>query len=134
MKIYIAAPLACSDSANYLADLLKIQGHTIVSKWHRLVGGQMSDPVNVQERELCLSGNLFDMSFCDWVVALTNMGTPRGTLSEIGWAIGHGKRVVWVQGLDGAGANIFDVHPAVRIVRPETDGMNEIALRVGEIL
>ena len=82
MKIYIAAPLACSESANYLADLLKIQGHTIVSKWHRLVGGQLSDPKDVQERELCLNGNLFDMSFCDWVVALTQAGAAGGNTSR----------------------------------------------------
>lgn len=117
-RVYIAAPLAEAELANELADRLRINGHNVVSRWHRVVAseGRVSDPVIQQDREMCLQGNLMDMSFSDWVVAITYIGIPRATLAEIGWAIGHGKRVVWLQGIAGEGSCLFDAHPACRIV------------------
>ncbi|HEY3234309.1 MAG TPA: hypothetical protein VGJ84_06315, partial [Polyangiaceae bacterium] len=64
---------------------------------------------------------------CDVLVALTDQGTPRGTLIEIGIALGLGKPVVWVSGKNGEGRNIFDSDFRCVRAQPPIDGKTLLA-------
>lgn len=120
--IYIAAPLAEAGMCCGVADACRLQGGSVISTWHEVVyqalqrsGVPSADPGRFEtaERRAILSVNIAELAACDTVLAITDRGLPRATFAEIGYALALGKRVVWLQGYHGAGANIFDAHPRV---------------------
>jgi hypothetical protein len=74
------------------------------------------DPMDRVARHRLNGANLSDIHRADVVVAWTMTGVPSATLCEIGYAVGIGKHVLWVQGPDGAGANLFDAHQNVFVI------------------
>jgi nucleoside 2-deoxyribosyltransferase len=133
MKIYVAAPLGHAVLATFVADELVRLGHDVTSRWHRRVAvaledGPVQDPVSPNERLSVLDANLRDLNGAATVVALTHVGEPRATFSEIGYAVARGKRVVWVQSWDGRGRNILDEHGLVDRLVIGGGGPNLVAL------
>lgn len=139
LRVYVAAPLAHAVLACFVADELSRLGHAIVSRWHRRVVGAsnvlvaaerdaeavtigVSAPNERSARLDALNGNLLDLDEAEAVVALAHVGEPRATIAEIGYILGFGSlreegpTVVWVQGTDGRGRNLFDAHQYVRRV------------------
>ncbi len=81
----------------------------------RVGGTQESRDPEVRTR--ILQANLSDISKSNLLVALTHVGNPKGTRGEIAWALGMGTPVLWIQGTNGEGSDIFDAHPDVDILR-----------------
>lgn len=109
--VYVAAPLAMAALANRVAVALANAGHEVCSHWHN--GGVVKESRDPVERHAALMDNIADMSEALAVVALTHIDNPRATYGEIGWALASGKSVIWVQGTEGDGSNLFDAHPLV---------------------
>jgi hypothetical protein len=124
-KIYVAAPLGQSALADTMAGDLRVHGHVITSKWHRDATSWL-DPADGHTRLLVLRSNIVDLLAVDCVVACTGEGNPRATYGEIGFALARWIPVVWWQGANGEGANIFDAHPAVWTVRTSGSALEEI--------
>jgi len=127
MSLYIAAPLAQAHVARLLAAALTRAGFAIVSSWHATAA--TADPTAHHERQATLRDNLAEIQRCSAMVAWTAEGTPRATLCEIGWALALGRPVVWVQGPEGEGANIFDASPGVVVVREHREEVVIAAVR-----
>lgn len=119
--VYLAAPLAHAAACRLVAMTLRAIGADVCSTWHATT--ETVDPTDVPTREAILQANLADMDRAEIVVALLHEGTPRGALVEVGYALAMGIAVVWVQGPNGEGANIFDCHSRVKIVRSVGDAV-----------
>ena len=120
-RVYIAAPLAQAGACRLVAMTLRAIGAEVTSTWHSTT--EKLDPTDVDVRAAILRTNLDDLDRATIVVALLHEGTPRGALCEVGVALGMDVPVVWVQGPNGEGANIFDGHPYVTIVRSVADAV-----------
>lgn len=115
-SIYIAAPLAEFSSAEAAAYALREAGYRVVSTWHSTMRPGCCDPVDACTRQDTLLGNVQELHRADAMVAWTASGIPRATIGEIAYMLAHGRPVVWIQGPDRHGANIWDAHPLVEIV------------------
>lgn len=120
MNIYIAAPLSYASRARSCAASLRFLGHVIVSTWHDSTDAT-ADPTDPSVRARILRANVIDLASADCVIAMCDMGTPRATFTEIGWALAEGTPVVWVSRPTGEGRNIFDAHPLVYRVQSPAD-------------
>lgn len=112
-SIYVAGPISAKDDVKALVQAIRdLKVVNIVSRWHDLPDEQTSaDPENTDARRVANDVNMADIDRSDIVVAWTLTGRPCTTYCEIGYALGIKKRVLWVQGPDHIGANIFDSHP-----------------------
>lgn len=115
--IYIAAPLDECHVAKLIARTLRQACYRVISTWHVEVKHGDKDPPSPEVRRQILATNIDQIDRSRLVVAWTGAGVPRGTYGEIAWALATGKRVIWIQGRDGAGAMIFDAHHNVTILR-----------------
>jgi nucleoside 2-deoxyribosyltransferase len=132
MKVYIAAPLSEFEFATLVAAEAGHAGLQVVSRWHDEVGQGAVDPPETDTRRVYLRANLKDLLECDAMIALCNAGNPRATFSEIGWALATDRAVVWVQGPDGEGRNLFGAHPlAHRVVLPAKTDLRTATAIVG---
>ncbi len=118
MRVYVASALGLYGAASLWAQRIERAGHTVVSSWHSTVyanapGYEPSDPGDEDIRVDILGTNLFDLHQADVVFALTPDASAKATYSEIGYALGLGKRVIWMHGHEGHGRNIFDCHALV---------------------
>lgn len=115
MRIYIAAPLAAAVAADSLAYHLGRLGHIIVSGWHFHVGPNAVDPEDDEARAVIARDNSADLDKAEGLIALTHFPDFEGrwTYGEIGYALGRGLPVAWVQ--DGArGRCSGDAHALVQ--------------------
>ncbi len=136
-RIFIAAPRHQSIRAERFGELLKqtagfSRQPVIVSRWHAMEN--IVDPNADYARLAQLSQNLADIEQADVLVALTDIGIPRATLSEIGYALGRSKPVVWVVGCNGEGRNLFDSHSMVSRVVSEGEKDDSIAQYVARAI
>lgn len=118
-RTYLAAPLSQAKVMREWAERLTREGHQIVSTWHDT--GDSVDPVDGPTRASILLTNLADLRSANVVLADTRDGVPGGTLCEIGYALGQGIRVIWLQPAtpraDGVRhTNVFDAHTLCRVV------------------
>ena len=120
-RVYLAAPLAHAHECRLVAMTLRTIGAEVCSSWHATT--EKLDPTDVDVRKAILRTNLADLDRATIVVALLHEGTPRGALVEVGVALAKGMAVVWIQGPNGEGANIFDAHPYVTIVHSVADAV-----------
>lgn len=128
--IYVAAPLSCASIADALADTLRRHGFTVVSTWHAVLKDDArSDPVDAGVRQEALDGNVAELDRARLVVAWTAAGTPKATIGEIVWALRGGYHVVWVQGPNRSGSNLWDAHQLVTVVRSVDEGEILAAVR-----
>ena len=118
--VYIAAPLGEYRTARDLAGVARGLGFVVASTWHDTVDGSVetSDPAR---RKALAATCVKELGRADAVLAWTARGTPRATLSEIGYALAFGKPVLWMQGPAGAGGNVFDASRHVTVVRVDRD-------------
>lgn len=95
MKIYIAAHLGQRERARELARVLVAAGHEITSRWiddpGAIPGTERS--LSLEDRRAVARGCQDDVDAADVTVALVSPET-RGTLVEIGYAVGRLKRVI----------------------------------------
>lgn len=112
-RVYVAASHAYAGRADTFAQKLQDFGLTPVSRWHGQV--MIEDWTSVDEAMFsqALADNLSDLDRADVVVALTDIGYPRATIGEIGYALARGTPVVWVHAGDGRGRNLFSSHSLV---------------------
>lgn len=119
MRIYVAAPRAQYPVARHLARELSEAGHTIVSTWHTLpdLDGADETTDTAHRREL-LERCIDDIAQAEVMVAWTAQGTPRATIGEIVEMLRHHRRpVIWIQGPQGEGGNIWDASPLALVIR-----------------
>lgn len=111
--IYVAGPISAKHDVKTLVTALRdLRIVNIVSRWHDLPDDVTnSDPTDASTRRVLNDMNMANIVQSDVVVAWTLTGKPCTTYSEIGYALGIKKRLLWVQGPDHVGANIFDSHP-----------------------
>lgn len=122
ISVYLAAAFTERASMIEWAAMLRANGLHVVSEWHNTVA--TVDPVTHDARQHILYENLVGIAACDVMVVDTRHGLPCATFSEIGWALGAGKFVIWLmpptRRPDGVRANnIFDSHARCeRIIDP----------------
>lgn len=114
MRIYIAAPLIAASLANAHAERLTEAGFAVSSTWHAALASVdfPKDPESLAVRRRILDANLGELVESDRVLVDTTVGMPRATFAELGYALGIGLRVVWIEGEKC----IFDAHANVTIV------------------
>jgi hypothetical protein len=115
-SIYIAAPLSEWPVANCIARDLRLAGYRVVSTWHAAMAPGCSDPEHLRARQEALLDNVRELHRADIVIAWTASGTPKATIGEIVHHLTLGRPVVWIQGPDRKGANLWDAHPCCEIV------------------
>jgi len=108
VKIYVASAFKFAKRAQKLAYKLSNECYCVTSDWYNV---SLTDKAAIFEKNLC------EISQCDVLVALTDVGNPRATYCEIGVALALGKRVVWIQHENGRGANDWDGAPNVTVVK-----------------
>lgn len=118
MKVFLSMPSEDTLAASTLATKLMMAGHEVLSTWHRnpYCEKYPTDPaVRLEQLEINMRG----IEAADVVVAASCTGIPRTTLSEIGYAIAKGRRVVWLQPFGPELRTLFDAHPLVtRLAEP----------------
>jgi hypothetical protein len=115
VKVFISMPSEDASLAYHLAVGLTQHGYDVLSCWHNQPKCEKY-PRDRAVRLAELEGNLAGINAADVVVVSSWSGIPRTTLSEVGYAIAKGKRVVWVQPYNTVGRTLFDVHPLVTTV------------------
>jgi hypothetical protein len=123
--VYVAAPFGEKARASRVADDIALSGFAISSRWHYFAKNE-TDPTGEDDRLSVLSINIGDLERADLLFALTDIGTPRATIGEITWALRMGKPVIWIQGPNGEGRNLFDAHPLVRRATSLEGGLIEL--------
>jgi hypothetical protein len=89
----------------------------VVYRWHDLPDALTdADPKDPNVRRELNDMNMQDIDKSELAVVWTLTGQPCTTYTEIGYVLGTGKRVLWVQGPAHVGANIFDSHPLTTIL------------------
>ena len=101
MKVYIAARFSNRPEANRLAQILKLHGCEIVSRWvlprsDHVVPTGMSEQAADDERRRFAMEDIEDLESCEWCISL--MEPPRGNGRggrhiEFGYALGLGKKM-----------------------------------------
>lgn len=117
--VYVAGPLSAKDDVRVVVSTLRtVPNHLleVVSRWHDVSDDELRDPSDLAERTRLNDMNLADIDRADVVVAWTMTGRPCATYAEIGYAAAKGKVVLWIQGPEFAGANLFDAHPMVMVL------------------
>jgi nucleoside 2-deoxyribosyltransferase len=120
-RVYVAAPFSQSPAANRIAAVLREAGYRVESTWHTDLPAGATDATDPRTREEAAATCLAEVTRSDVVVAWTASGAPRGTYLEIGYALGLDRRVVWIQGPQRLGANVFDSDPRVTVVDDVTE-------------
>lgn len=97
MKYYLACKFNCKDQINKVAEKLEEHGHEITCKWWNIEQKKATERTFEESREV---GQIEIDSIlnCDYLVCfLTDSTYPyKGTLCEIGIAIGAGVKVIIV--------------------------------------
>lgn len=117
MKIYIASH--SKEDAEYVADVLELKGHEIVSRWIQQPF-EATETYSIPERQFIAKMDADDVAVCDCLVLLA--GPERysgGKFVETGIAMALGKRVVVV----GRRENMLLWHPKVE----QIDDVREFA-------
>lgn len=117
-SIYVAGPISAKgDVREVVAEIRSLRIANVVSRWHDLPDALTdADPKDPKVRRKLNDMNMQDIDKSDLSVVWTLTGQPCTTYSEIGYALGTKKRVLWVQGPAHVGANIFDSHPLTTIL------------------
>ncbi len=115
ISAYLAAPLSERFRCRALAPRLGGLGVRVTSTWHDKTNGV--DPTDEELRMAYVREDLAELAQAEVVVGLLDVGTPRGTLFELGFAAALSKPIVWVSGRDGHGRCLFDSHLLVHRVR-----------------
>jgi hypothetical protein len=118
--VYVAGSLRAKTDVRIIVDVLRHQVFSdveVVSRWHDLCDAETdADPEDEVTRRALNDMNVVDMDRADVFVVWTATGKPSATYGEIGYGVGRGKRVFWIQGPDRIGSNLFDAHPLVTVV------------------
>jgi nucleoside 2-deoxyribosyltransferase len=128
VRVYLAAALSCAPAMRDLAVRLRAAGHTVVSTWHDVTASGAIDPSDDESRAVIVVTNAMQVSDADVVVADSRHGQPCAMYTEIGYALGEGTPVVWIQPpaarSDGVRhTNIFDAFPTVLVAHSDDEAL-----------
>jgi hypothetical protein len=128
--VYVAAPRSEAHRADLVAGLFRDEGFEVSSKWHES-GDPIVDPSDHLIRSNILFSNTVDLMNADVVVALMDLGEPKATYCEIGYALACDKHVIWVNGIGllNPRACIYDSHPRVFVVEGPVNALLEVKSR-----
>lgn len=117
-RIYIAGASEYSARADAVghAIVAHLPSTEIVSRWHR----QPIDkyPVDASIRAEKLAENIAGIMIATHVVMLADLGTPRTSWAEVGFAIARKIPVIWARGIAPEQQMLFDVHASVTMINP----------------
>jgi nucleoside 2-deoxyribosyltransferase len=116
IRVYLGAPTEQQPRARQIAAAL-VQ-HTpdvfVVSTWHDTPKAKY--PADARERSDALALNLSQLDRADVALFLLDIGRPRTTLCELGYAVARGCHVVMTGPHYSFQKSLFDAHGRVRVV------------------
>lgn len=123
-RVYIAAPIRESERAREFAAILRMSNIKVISSWHD--SGDDTDPIDDDAREEIWDTCRAELDKARIILAITDRGRPRAAFTEIGYALGRGKPIVWLSAPDQTGRNIADADSLVTRVTNEKAALDAV--------
>jgi nucleoside 2-deoxyribosyltransferase len=96
--VYVASATSERAEAAFVATQLRAAGRHVTSSWHDVplaIGRQLEHHLDTTRKAEIAASCLAEIDACDVLLALGHR-TMRGALWECGYAMGLGRKVVWV--------------------------------------